>query len=262
MESSKLDNAALEKEHEKEEENRKQKRKKRSKDEIRNEWVERVKSGFRSYHGRLYEISQASKSSEEEIRRWCIDVIKMDLGYNDNEIDTEVRVLGQRVDIALKKDDRIFIVIECKNIRHGLNSSVRDQAVAYATSLSANWAAITNGQIWKLFRVVPEQGKDPRVIEVFNVAILDDDGVSDCDAEMLYLLTARAIFMGDSDKTFHQVAATSPRRLLKALSSDRVIKAIRMQLSEDYKMETEESIKLEDDYISELIQETFEQIEI
>ena len=250
---SPVEAAAIEKESEEE----KNRPRRRTRAEIRQEYIDNVRQGFRQLHARLMQISKAEKSSEEEVRRWCIDALKTALNYSDEEIDTEVRVLGKPVDIALKRDGHIFMVIECKNIRKTLGNSVRDQAATYASSLSAEWAVVTNGQLWKLYKVVPQPGKDPKLIEVFDVALLDDDGVSDADAENLYLLTSRAVFSGDLTKMCHTIACTSKRRVLTALESERVIKAIRLELVTTYKDEHGENVPLDDCQMREIVNDTF-----
>jgi predicted Zn finger-like uncharacterized protein len=139
-------------------------RKRRTKQEIRRHIYSGIKRGMRPYHNRLTEIVSQESSSEEEVRRWCIDVLRSVLGYEDAEIDTELRALNQRIDIALKRDGKVFMVVECKNIRSKLPCNVRDQAVMYAVNKSADWAVITNGQVWKLYRIFPVKGSDPHAV--------------------------------------------------------------------------------------------------
>lgn len=184
-------------------------RQRRTKEEIRQEYLDTIRTGFKSLHPRLVAMDLAEKSSEENVRIWVIDGLINALGYSHDEIDTEVRTLGKRVDIALKKDGKIFLVIECKGVRTKLSNSVRDQAINYATSLSAPWAVITNGHIWRLYRIIPRPGRDPKLVEIFDIALLDADGVSDSDVESLYLLTARALFGGDTEKMSHLIACTT-----------------------------------------------------
>lgn len=228
----------------------------RSQSEIRQEHIDSICQGFRQLHPRLASIAEAQKSSEEQVRVWVIDALADVLGYDmSDEIDTEVRALGHRVDIVLKKDDQIFLVIECKNIRNKLRSKVTEQAVAYATSLSARWVVTTNGQIWKLFQVTPKQGQEPKVTEIFDVALLDEDGVSEIDAECLYLLTSRAVFGGDLEKKSHYIACTSKKRILKALASERVTKALRLQLTASYKEEYDERVNLQDEDVGAVLEE-------
>ncbi|MBN2712157.1 MAG: type I restriction enzyme HsdR N-terminal domain-containing protein [Planctomycetes bacterium] len=244
------------------EEEEKKANKRRSKNEIRQEYIDQVKTGFRELHGRLSEINDNQKSSEEQVRVWCIDALRNALGYANNQIDTELRALGKSVDIAIKNNDKVFMIIECKNIRSKLNGTVLNQAALYASTLTADWAVITNGQIWKLYRVFPQKGMDPKIIEVFDVALLDDDGVSDKDAEDLYLLTHRAISSGDTEKNYHQTASTTQKRLIKVMKSEKVIKAIRQELISNYKEDTGENIKLDDDDIGEKVGALFEPLDL
>jgi predicted Zn finger-like uncharacterized protein len=232
-------------------------RKRRTKQEIRKQFFTNIKRGMRPYHNRLMEIASQDNASEEEVRRWCVDVLRSVLGYEDIEIDTEMRALNQRIDIALKRDNKVFMVVECKNIRSKLPCNVRDQAVMYAVNKSADWAVITNGQVWKLYRVFPVKGSDPNAIEVFDLALLDEDGVSDEDVEKLYLLTSRAIFSGDSEQTYHRTACLSNRRLLGAMTTSRVIKAIRHSLVEQYKGDCKQTIKLSDDLVVDRVRDLF-----
>lgn len=234
-----------------------QPRKRRTKTEIRREYLSRIKKAFRPYHNRLTQIAEQESSSEEEIRRWCIDILRHVLGYDDADLDTEMRALNQRIDIALKRDDKVFMVIECKNVRSKLPTKVRDQAVMYAVNKSADWATVTNGQIWKLYRVFPVKGADPRVVEVFDLALLDDDGFSDSDAELFYLLTSRAIFGGDAEKMYHRTSCLSNRRVLEAITSPRAIKAIRRSLAEAYKEHSGETVRLVDEIVVEKVRELF-----
>ena len=222
-------------------------KKRRTKSEIRDEHIEQCREGFRALHARLKSISEDPKSSEEQVRVWVMDALRTALGYGDEQLDTECRALGNRVDIAIKDGDRIKVVIECKNMRSRLRNNVRDQVGVYAATLSAEWAVVTNGDIWKLYRVTPRKGQTPKMELVFDVALLDEDGVSDADAEHLYLLTERAMFIGDTDREFHEVICTSQPRLYEALFSDRVLNAVRVELTDTYKAEADQRVKLEVD---------------
>jgi predicted Zn finger-like uncharacterized protein len=239
------------------EEEQQQKKRKRSKDEIRAHHITTASEGFRALHGRLKEIAQASSSSEEQVRIWCVDALKTALGFNYTQIDTELKALNGRVDIAIKNGDAVQMVIECKNIKAKLNNSVRDQAGAYAATLSAPWAVVTNGEIWKLYRVTPQPGKPPSVDKVFDVALLDEDGVSESDAENLYLLSHRALSSGDTENGAHKALSTSPQKVYDALFSERVLDAVRLELTQSYKSETNQNVKITNEEAKEAMRGLF-----
>lgn len=228
-------------------------RKRRTQAEIRDTVIRDIRDGFRKMHPRLVEIERQANGSEEEVRRWVLDALRFALGYTDQQISTEMRVLGNRVDIALQNDGKTVCVIECKNIRRNLTRAVRHQVAAYAATLSADWAVVTNGQIWQLMRIMPIAGCDPQIVAGVEVALLDEDGVSDEDAEQLYMMSARAIFGKDTEKWFHELACTSTQRLMNAVLSDRVISALRVELMESYKQECQQAVRLNDDTVRDLI---------
>src|SRR6218665_2635179 len=99
-----LENAAIKNEEEQAQEVTERKRQRRTREEIRQEYLVTIRTGFKSLHPRLVAMDLAEKSSEENVRIWVIDSLINALGYSHDEIDTEVRTLGKRVDIALKKN--------------------------------------------------------------------------------------------------------------------------------------------------------------
>lgn len=237
-------------------EQQKSKRARRTKGQIREEHLVRITENLKTLHKRLTEICGES-SSEEQVRVWCIDVLKLALGYDSRNIDTEVFALGQRIDIALKEDGKIFLVIECKNPKSKLPSAVRDQAVMYAVNKSADWAVATNGAVWKLWRVMPQKGQDPVAIPVFDIALLDEDGVSEIDVSNFYLMTQRALFNGETEAEFHRQHASKDERILQAISSDRVVAMIGKVLSEEYFTQCGQKVSLDEEFIAGRLAEMF-----
>lgn len=233
----------------------KPKRRVRTKAQIRKSYYKHIREEFRPFLRRLKAIAGAEGSSEEEVRRWCVDVLRTVLGYDDADLDTEMAALGQRIDIAVKHDGKVILIIECKNIRHKLPNSARDQAVMYAANKSADWAVVTSGQDWALYRIIPVKGHDPRVVEVFNISLLDDDGLSEWDVERMYLLTKRALLRGESEKEFHLVQCLDNQRMLLAMSSERVILSTRKFLIQSYKKEFGETVRLTAEDVREQLKE-------
>lgn len=238
------------------------KRVRRTRDEIRAGHTEKALAGFKSLHGRLQSLAQEAGNKEEQVRIWCIDALRTALGYEDEEIETERKVLNGRIDIAIKKEGKILIVIECKAIRSRLGTSVLDQAGTYAATVSASWAVITNGDIWKLYRVIPRNGQEPRMELVFDISLLDEDGISVRDAENLYLLTSRAMSCGDTEKAYHRVVCKNGLRLRSALFSERVVKAMRLEVISAYESEWETKVQIDDEEMLEALRDEFDLSEL
>ncbi len=125
----------------------------------------------------------------------------------------------------------------------------------YAANKSADWAVVTSGQVWKLLRVCPARGVDPKIVEIFDLSLLDADGVSDADVANLYLLTSRAVFSGETEQNYHRVACLSNQNLLRAMATPRVLRSLRRSLIEAYKKTAKESPKISDEDVDRRVRE-------
>jgi predicted type IV restriction endonuclease len=220
----------------------------------------KIDKGFKSQIGRIASLVASGKRNEEETRRWCIDVLKTAMGYKDSEIETESKVLGQRVDIALKNNGKVFLVIECKAATVKLNQAAINQAATYAVGLGAEWAVVTNGHNWMLYHVSPTKGIEPDVIEIFNVSILDEDGISEDDAYYLYLLTSESIFSGETKQAFHDINCLSYANIQAAINNKDVLNLICKNMEANYRKNMGVAVDVSPDEIAPFINEFFEAI--
>lgn len=179
------------------------------------------------------QISKGQRN-EEETRRWCIELLLNAFGYKSSDIETETKALGQRVDISLMDKGNILAIIECKAATVKLGMPAIMQAANYATSLGVEWAVTTNGHHWMMFHVSPALGKEPDVVMIFDVEILDEDGLSKNDAACLYLLTKQAITTGETKKVFHTENIMTIESLKRSMISPAVIAKIKEELQEQY----------------------------
>lgn len=198
----------------------------------------------------LQAMSECDSLSEERIRLWCVDVLRTALGYKDADLDYEVSATNKKIDIAVKNDDAVIMVIECKR-REMLKEADRQQALNYAMSRSAEWAVVTNGRSWELLRVIPIKGQNPQSVSVFSIALLDEDGLSPYDVERMYLLTKKALLRGETEVEFHLAQCFDKNRLVAAMFTDRTITAIRRSLTEAYKKEFKQRVKISNDEVYE-----------
>jgi len=197
--------------------------------------IRKVKKGFKPHIARLNTIA---KKSENETRRWCIDVMKDGLGYKDEDLETELNVLGLRVDIAVKQKDKVVLIVECKAGNIKLTPSHANQAARYAMNLGIPWAVLTNGNSWKLFYVSRSEGDTPNCTLVFDIALLDEDGLSETDAFYLSLLIPQNLESGETLWWAHFEACSSYPRLVKSLLSDKIIDVINTEILAAYEKET------------------------
>jgi len=224
--------------------------------------IKKINKEFQQQVGRIaLQLSKGTRN-EEEARRWCVDMLKSSaIGYKEADIETEARVLGKRVDIALKDDGKIFMVIECKAATVNINLPAIQQAATYAVALGAEWAVVTNGHDWSLYHVSPTKGVEPDITEIFDISILDEDGISEDDAYCLYLLTKEAIESGETKKLFHEINCTSIERIKSVVMSDEVVSILKKKLEESYRENMGVSVSVDDEEIKNIFESVFEIVE-
>ena len=83
-----------------------------------------------------------------------------------------------------------------------------------------------------------------------------DPKATDPDTEGLRAY-ARALFGGDTEKMSHPIAATTKRKILQALTSDRVVKAMRMELVDSYRAAQGVGVALDDAGTRSVISDVF-----
>ncbi|WP_172452483.1 hypothetical protein [Chromatium okenii] len=60
-----------------------------------------ISDGLLVHIERLAKMVAKGNRNEEETRRWVVDVLRTAFGYVDDQIETEMKALGKRVDIAI-----------------------------------------------------------------------------------------------------------------------------------------------------------------
>lgn len=162
------------------------------------------------------------------------------LGYDLlDEITQEHMVQSHYVDLTVKApvwdkkagkyNPKIVFFIEAKSVDTTLRDTHAYQATNYAATGGVNLCLLTNSVDYRLYYLTWGKAKvENSLILSFN--ILDDD-INEV-AEKLYLLSKESFKKGIIDKYIAEVTSLGDNNLLKALLSDRVLNAIRLELKD------------------------------
>jgi predicted type IV restriction endonuclease len=71
-----------------------------------------------------------------------------------SEITSEYVIRGTFVDLAMKLDSTVHMLLEVKAIGLDLKSLFTKQAVDYAANQGVEWVVLTNGLFWQVYRVL------------------------------------------------------------------------------------------------------------
>ncbi|MBZ6066460.1 type I restriction enzyme HsdR N-terminal domain-containing protein [Aeromonas schubertii] len=82
---------------------------------------------------------------------------------------------GEKIDYAIRKNDEIQIIIECKKVGEALNINHASQLSRYFHVTSARIAILTNGQVYKFFTDLDAQNKmDEKPFLVLDLLDIDE----------------------------------------------------------------------------------------
>ncbi len=139
---------------------------------------------FYEINPQAYLFGKTDGTPEEKIRQWALFELLSTYGISINNIEIERPVkVGTRIhraDIVILRESSPFVVIECKKWDDKHKSRGMQQAISYAdaSTMKANYAIYTNGDVWEVQRKI---GNDwvhipdlPKRIDGDYLIMLDD----------------------------------------------------------------------------------------
>ena len=157
------------------------------------------------------------------------DILSEIFGYDKySEVTSEYAIRNTFVDLAIKLDGVLSMLIEVKAIGLELKDAFVKQAVDYAANQGVDWVLLTNGAIWRAYKVSFTKPIDQEL-----VLELDLQGVSHKskdDIETLFLLTKEGQLKSSLGEYQTQRQALSRYSLSALILSDTIVDAIRREL--------------------------------
>ena len=158
-----------------------------------------------------------------------------------SEITSEYVIRGTFVDLAIKIDGKLQLLIEVKAIGLDLKEAYVKQSVDYAANLGIEWVILTSGAKWQIYKVT--FGKPIGQELVLEIDFMNLNTKSANDLDNLYLLTKEGLgksMLGD----YHTQRQALSRFFIGAVVlSDPVLDVIRRELrkmSPDVKIDNEQ----------------------
>jgi predicted type IV restriction endonuclease len=143
------------------------------------------------------------------------------------EITRETNIKDKYVDLAIKLDGRIRVLVEVKSAGTVLRDRHIEQAQRYASEGNHRWVVLTNGTDWTLYHLTFEEGIDYQ--RVFSIDLSDEAGFEKaCDC--LALLHRTSIKKDQHEDHWLHRVALNPGSIGKALFSEEVLKLIRRDI--------------------------------
>lgn len=115
--------------------------------------AERIATGLKRFQP-ILAAAKARDVNESDTVVIVTDLLQEIFGYDKYaEITSEHMIRGTFCDLAVKLDGNLAFLIEVKAIGLDLKEQFVKQAVDYAANQGVEWVTLTNGAVWKVYKV-------------------------------------------------------------------------------------------------------------
>lgn len=157
------------------------------------------------------------------------DMLSEIFGYDKySEITSEFAIRSTFCDLATKINGKVQLLIEVKAIGSELKDNYVKQAIDYAVNQGIDFVVLTNGIIWKAYKVTFTKPIDQEM--VFEIDFLQLSHKNAEDIEKLFLVSKEG-WLKSTLYEFHSQKQALSRFFLGAMiMSDSVVEVIRREL--------------------------------
>jgi predicted type IV restriction endonuclease len=182
---------------------------------------------LKRYVPHLLQAQRENMNEADTVQR-LIKVFEDVLGYDSmSEISREAQMKNKFVDVALKIDGVVRLLVEAKAAGVALRDRHIEQAQSYASRNNFQWVLLTNGVAWNLYHLTFDEGIEYE--RAFSVDLSNADRFGD-DAGSLALLHRDSIRKGVHEKFWQEKRALGPVSIGRALFQEEVIRLIRREI--------------------------------
>lgn len=202
---------------------------------------ERLIAGIKRFQN-ILTSAKSRDVNESDTVTIVTDMLADIFGFDKySEITSEYVIKGTLVDLAIKLDGKLEMLIEVKAIGSGLRDAFIKQAVDYAANEGAEWVMLTNGVMWQVYKI--SFGKPVSHDLVLEIDFMNLNSKKSDHLENLYLLTKEGLgksVLGD----YHTQRQALSRFLIGAVVlSEPTLDVIRRELrkiSPDVKIDNDQ----------------------
>jgi hypothetical protein len=189
---------------------------------------DRLAAGVRRFQP-ILASAKARDVNESDTSLIVTDMLAEIFGYDKySEVTRELCIRGTFCDLATRIDGKFQMIIEVKAIGLELKDAHVKQAVDYAANQGIEWVALTNGNLWRVFRVIFAKPIDAEL--VLDIDLLRISPKAAADLESLYLLTRESMLKSGLYAYHDHLQATNKFYLAAVVLSDPVLDTVRREL--------------------------------
>lgn len=190
--------------------------------------ADRLSAGLKRFQPVLT-AAKARDVNESDTSLIVTDLMADIFGYDKYaEITRELCIRGTFCDLATRIDNKFQMIVEVKAIGLELKDAHVKQAVDYAANQGIEWVALTNGHLWKVYRVIFGKPIDATLVLDFDMLAMSHK--SETDVAALYLVTRESMVKSGLYAYHDQKEATNKYYLAALILGDPVLETLRREL--------------------------------
>ncbi len=157
------------------------------------------------------------------------DMLNDVLGYDKYQhVTSEHAIKGTYVDLAVKVDNDLRFLIEVKAIGLELKDAHVKQAIDYGANQGVEWVVLTNGQMWRVYRI--HFGQPIEKSLVVEVDAMNAKTTSDQVIECFGSLSKEGFSKGSMDELATTKQLTNKFTVAAVLMSEEIVDELRKEL--------------------------------
>lgn len=172
--------------------------------------------------------AKSDNLNEADTVQRVIKVFEDVLDYSAlTEISRESNIKDKYVDLAIKLEGAIRLLVEVKSAGTILRDRHIEQAQRYASEGNYRWVVLTNGTAWNLYHLTFEEGIE---YERVFAADLSEEETFESSASCLSLLHRSSVRKDAHEKHWEHRLALNAASIGKALFTEEVLRLIRRDI--------------------------------
>jgi hypothetical protein len=190
--------------------------------------VPNIRPALRKF-ARLFNELRESKANESDTVDRLRYFFEEALGYDRvKDIFSETEMKGKYVDLCLKINGNICMLVEAKPAAMELRVRQIDQAKHYASENGFRWVLLTNGVEWNLYHVSFNENEGIEYDPAFIVSLADEK--LDKAVEHLALLHKRSLAKDGLERFWAKKSALCAGSIGKGIFHENVLKVLRREI--------------------------------
>jgi predicted type IV restriction endonuclease len=190
--------------------------------------IPNIRAPLRKFARHFNDLRDAKANESETVAR-LRHFFEEVLGYDGvKDISSETEMKGKYVDLCLKIDGNICLLVEAKAAAMQLRVRQIDQAKHYASENGFGWVLLTNGVEWNLYHVSFDEEEGIEYDPAFSISLADEK--LDDAAEKLSIIHKRSIAKDGLERYWDRMSALCAGSIGKAIFHEKVLKVLRREI--------------------------------